>query len=100
MMLRYRQDGQKGNNMSRKEDLDKILLIVKRSEKMHFGYGDRLTRFMDIEFAHEKFNLDLDGFLNADEFNFCHDFLGIQEGINRPAHKWENDLFVPRFALN
>lgn len=38
---------------------------------------------MDIESADIKFNLRLDDWLEADDFNFAHDFLGIRDSIDR-----------------
>lgn len=61
--------------------------------------ADRTTVLMDIESADKKFNLRLDEWLNADEFNFVHDYLGIRNNINRsefPATDF--GLFVPRFS--
>lgn len=55
---------------------------------------------MDIESADIKFNLRLDDWLEADNFNFAHDFIGIRNHINRnngfPAKDF--GFFVPRFA--
>ncbi len=55
---------------------------------------------MDIESADIKFNLRLDDWLEADDFNFAHDFLGIRDSIDRnngfPAKDF--GFFVPRFA--
>lgn len=56
-------------------------------------------RMMDIESADLKFNLRLDDWLNADDFNFAHDFYGIRDNIVRDKFP-SNDFgyFVPRFA--
>lgn len=55
---------------------------------------------MDIESADIKFNLRLDDWLETDDFNFAHDFLGIRDSIDRnngfPAKDF--GFFVPRFA--
>ena len=83
-----------------KEDYTLIAKIAERSEKMNIGFGNRISRLMDIEFAHEKFNLRLTDFLNTDDLNFAHDFNGIQSRIDRRATKWIDDCFVPRFAGN
>lgn len=42
-----------------------------------------VDRMMDIESADKKFNMRLDEWLNADDFNFAHDFYGIVNNINR-----------------
>lgn len=55
---------------------------------------------MDIESADIKFNMRLDDWLKADDFNFAYDFLGIRDSIERnngfPAKDFA--FFVPRFA--
>lgn len=62
--------------------------------------SEDVDRMMDIESADIKFNLRLDDWLKADDFNFAHDFLGIRDSIDRnngfPAKDF--GLFVPRFA--
>lgn len=61
---------------------------------------DALSTMMDIESADKKFNLRLDEWLKADNFNFAHDFYGIRDCIDRgngfPATDF--GLFIPRFA--
>jgi len=84
--------------MKTKEEFEIIAKIAERSEKMGIGFGDRLTRLIDIEFAHEHFNLKLEQFLNGSNLDFSHDFCGIQSRIDRPNKKWTDDLFLPRFA--
>lgn len=59
-----------------------------------------VDRMMDIESADKKFNMRLDEWLNADDFNFAHDFYGIVNNINREKGFPATDFgfFVPRFA--
>lgn len=61
---------------------------------------EAVDRMMDIESADRKFNLRLDDWMAADNFNFVHDFVGIRNNINRgngfPATDF--GFFVPRFA--
>ena len=80
-----------------KEDFEKIVKVVERAEQMNIARGERFTRIMDIEFAHHQFNLRLDEMLEADDLDFAHDFIGIQNHINRSTFTVE-DFFVPRFA--
>lgn len=82
-----------------REKTMKYVKICERAEKMGIRQGDRMGAMMDIESADKKFNLRLDEWLNADDFNFAHDFCGIQSNIQRecfPATDF--GLFVPRFA--
>lgn len=82
-----------------KERYMKYVQICERAEKEGISKGDRMGSLMDIESADLKFNMSLDEWLNADKFNFAHDFCGIQNTINRrdfPAIDF--GLFVPRFA--
>lgn len=86
-----------GNQME--EKMMKYGEICERAEKMGIQQCDREGSMMDIESADKKFNLRLDEWLKADDFNFAHDFYGIQDNIERgsfPATDF--GLFVPRFA--
>lgn len=77
----------------------KYVQIAERAEREGFFSGERITLLMDIESADKKFNLRLDDWLNADEFNFAHDLYGIMNNIVRdtfPATDF--GLFVPRFV--
>lgn len=84
-----------------KERYSKYADIIVRAAVMGYMDGvDGCSTMMDIESADRKFNLRLDDWLVADDFNFAHDFLGIRKNINRgngfPATDF--GLFVPRFA--
>ena len=60
---------------------------------------DDLGLLMDIESADKKFDLRLDEWLEAEVFDFTHEFVGIQTHINRgefPATDF--GFFIPRFA--
>jgi hypothetical protein len=73
--------------------------ICERAEKMGIEKGKRISALMDIESADLHFNLRLDDWLEADDFNFAHDYCGIKNTIVRcdyPATEF--GLFVPRFA--
>lgn len=81
-----------------KERFVKYVQICDRVEKMGFDI-DRVNVLMDIKSADVKFNLRLDDWLGADDFNFIHDFYGIQNTIVRdvfPATDF--GFFVPRFS--
>ena len=58
---------------------------------------DRMSLIMDIQAAHEQFKLKLDKLLEADDYNFSHDIVGIQQNINRKTKEIEN-YFLPRYA--
>jgi hypothetical protein len=82
------------------DNFQKISKIVKRFIEDHpDGKNvDALSLNMDIEKCHtDNFKLDLDGLLNADNFNFFHDVVGIHNNLNRQTGKIEN-CFVPRFS--
>lgn len=83
--------------MTKKEQVLKIVEIAKRAEEMELLEDDRLLLIMDLRNAHEQFDLRLDEFLEADNFNFAHDVIGIQNHINRDTYKVEGH-FLPRFA--
>lgn len=80
---------------------DKYAAIMGRATVMGLMKEDeKIDRMMDIESADIKFNMRLDDWLKADNFNFAHDFLGIRDSIERnngfPAKDF--GFFVPGFA--
>ncbi|PSB00053.1 DUF6874 family protein [Bacillus halotolerans] len=83
--------------MNNKETFLKIVNIAKRAEEKNLLMFDRMSLIMDLECVNEEFNLRLEDLLNADDFNFAHDIIGIQNNLNREERKMGN-LFVPRFA--
>lgn len=73
--------------------------ICARAKAMGIMQGDAIGAIMDIDSADQRFNLRLDEFLEADDFNFAHDFIGIQENIVRESFPATDfGYFVPRFA--
>lgn len=73
--------------------------ICARAKAIGIMKGEPIEAIMDIDSADRKFNLRLDDFLKANDFDFAHDFIGIQKNIVRehfPAVDFGN--FVPRFA--
>ena len=75
------------------ERFEKYLEIAKRAEKQGWK-GDKLSLLMSIEEADKKFNLRLDDWLKADDFNFFHDIYGILENVKRESF----GFFLPRFS--
>ena len=84
---------------TKREKNKKYASICARAKAMGIMKGDVVGALMDMESADKKFNLRLDDFLKADNFNFAHDFIGIQNNIVR-EHFPATDFgyFVPRFA--
>lgn len=83
----------------KKERNRKYGAICARAKAMGIMKGDAIGAIMDIDSADQKFNLRLDEFLEADNFNFAHDFIGIQENIVRESFQATDfGYFVPRFA--
>ena len=66
-----------------KERYLKYVKICERAERMKIDTGDRMGALMDIESADKKFNMRLDDWLQAYDFNFAHDYCGIQNNIKR-----------------
>lgn len=83
--------------MNRKQELDLIFEIVVRAQKMGIAIGDHITQMMDVDHAHKQFTMRLEEWLKADDFNFAHDFCGIQRHIDRTTGVI-GDFFIPRFA--
>lgn len=79
------------------EKKDLIIAIATRANEM-FGV-DRLTIIMDINYCISGgCELNLEGLLNADDFNFSHDICGIHNNLDRDTNKLSN-CFLPRFAV-
>ena len=84
-----------------KERIKKYTEIITRAKALgYMDQADVCSTIMDIESADRKFNLRLDDWLEADDFNFAHDFWGIRKNINRTNGFPVTDFgfFVPRFA--
>ena len=90
---------EKINFLATKDELIIIGKIVDRAQALDFvPKGKRLDALMDIEAAHSNGTpLDLQKFLDFDDFNFLHDFCGIKNHINRRNGQIEN-CFLPRCA--
>ena len=76
---------------------DLLHRITDRAQTMDIARGDTITQMMDMDHAADQFNMRLEEMAEADDFNFAHDFIGIQNTMNRETGKIEG-LFVPRFA--
>ena len=74
-----------------------ILKIVKRAQAMGIAQFGQFTQFMDIDAAYTHFKIRLEDMLAASDFDFAHDFIGIQNSIDREAERFPEG-FVPRFA--
>lgn len=80
-----------------KDEMLTISEIAKRADEKGLLMFDRMSLIMDIQAAHEQFKLKLDKLLEADDYNFSHDIVGIQQNINRKTKEIEN-CFLPRYA--
>lgn len=85
--------------MKTKEKMMMYVKIAERAEELGVYNGERLTLLMDIESADNVFNMRLEDWLNADDFNFAHDVVGIVNNIDRSKYPaTEFSRFLPRFA--
>ena len=76
---------------------DLLHRITERAQALDIARGDTITQMMDMDHAADQFDMRLEEMAEADDFNFAHDFIGIQNTMNRETGKIEG-LFVPRFA--
>lgn len=83
--------------MTPNEQIETIKNIVNRAEKLDLLAFDKLSLIMDLTCADNEFDMRLEDLLEADEYNFSHDIVGIQNNLNRQELKMEN-CFVPRYA--
>lgn len=84
--------------MKTKEKFMMYVKIAERAEELGIYRGKRSTLLMDIESADECFNMRLEDWLNADNFNFAHDIVGIVQSADRSKFPAEFSRFLPRFA--
>lgn len=83
-------------NVSNKEY--KIIRKIAQRAVRELKIRDRIDFEMDIVATHcNGCPLRLKEFMEADDFNFFHDIIGIQNNLNRKTGKLEG-FFVPRFA--
>lgn len=78
------------------DDRNLIIQIQKRGVTEFEDTDDMVDILMDITACHcNGTELDLNKFLNADTFNFAHDYFGIRKHISRKTGKLGNN-FLPR----
>jgi len=76
---------------------DLIIQILNRCPS-RLVFEDRMTLHMDLCATHANGNpMDFQRLLDADDFNFAHDIVGIQNHISRETGKLMN-CFSPRFS--
>lgn len=81
-----------------REDYELCFKIVNRAMEMGFYQDNRVTAHMDVTNAAKYWNMRLEDWLNADDFNFAHDIVGIYDNIVRQTPIEFANYFVPRFA--
>ena len=84
-----------------REEINLCDKIVTRAQSLGLYEDNRVTAFLDVQNAAKHFNMRLEEWLNADDFNFIHDIVGIYKAINRVVYPvdFSNDpWFLPRFA--
>lgn len=65
---------------------------------LHGQRANRMSAAMDVTAVHANGNpLRLDDLLAADDFNFLHDLVGIENHLDRDTGTLRN-CFVPRFT--
>lgn len=84
-----------------KTDYELINNIVDRAQNFGLYEDNRMTAHMDIVNATKYFNMRLEEWLGAEEYDFIHDIVGIYKAIDRSKYlaDFSNDpWFLPRFA--
>ena len=79
--------------------------VLDRAEKLGVLVDKRFNHLIDIEYADKVFNIDFNAWVESDDENFVHDFIGIYRNIDRDKisakHKADEscfNYFVPRFV--
>lgn len=83
--------------MRNKDEFMKIAEIAKRADETGLLMFDRMSLILDLEAVHGEIGLKLEELLNADDLNFSHDIVGIQNNIDRQSKTLQN-CFLPRYA--
>lgn len=93
------------NTEEARKRADLINKINKRAYELGIMYGSQLDHTMDIDYAVQVFDIDLEAWLDSNDTDFMHDYVGIYRNIDRDAISLkhsasQNDFgrFVPRFA--
>ena len=99
--------GEVKNTKEARKRADLINKINNRAYELGIIVDSRLNHFMDIDYATQVFNIDLEAWLDSADTNFMRDYVGIYQNIDRDAISSkhaasQNDFgtFVPRFARN
>ena len=71
--------------------------VVDRAKSLGLVHGEIVSVLLDIDIAFQKYHMDLIAWLEADNVNFIHDFVGIRNNVNRVT-KTIDGHFIPRFA--
>ena len=74
----------KGTEEARKRS-DLINKINNRAYELGIMYDSRLNHFMDIDYATQVFNIDLEAWLDSADTDFMHEYVGIYRNIDRDA---------------
>ena len=81
--------------MTEKEKFLMVVQICDRAEKLGLISPDkRLASMIDIGYAADVFQMDIEAWLNAGDSEFQHDFLGI--GMNIDREKINASLMGPQ----
>jgi hypothetical protein len=81
-----------------KEEMQLIHQVALRAQKMLHYQRELMLIEMDITYCNEDIPLDLQKFLDAPDFDFMHDVVGIANHINHDTLKMEH-CFLPRCAI-
>ena len=87
-------------NLTR-EEINLCDKIVARAQSLGLYEDNRVTAYLDVQNAAKHFNMRLEDWLNAENFDFVHDIVGIYKAIDRSKYPvdFSNDpWFLPRFA--
>ena len=80
------------------EETRKILKISRKVNELYPETFNAFKTSMDLEVLHSNgCTLDLDGLLNARDFDLVHDITGIACHLDRETGQLK-DCFVPRYA--
>ncbi len=84
--------------LAEKEPESFIERIMDRAEENNYLHQDREVAVEIMELAYRHYNLDLEGLLHAEPFDFAHDVIQIFTHYHADRQAFDNH-FLPRYAL-
>ena len=81
------------------DEVDLMIRVAERVDSLNMfadGSYPRIIMVLDLAAVNGYIGMDFEALLNADDFNFAHDIVGIRNHLDRETGRLGN-CFLPRF---